>query len=173
MKKLLLTGLACALLVGCVGTPFSPIEYTMKNKFDVKQAEKQMKAGTGKIEGTAFLRQNGGGVVTCAGAKVNLVPYTDYTNEAMTLLYGNSEKGYRNGFGPQYKVINEDENFIKYVKSTICDAQGKFIFENLSAGTYFVGTEVVWSVGYSRQGGKLMQKVVIGKGEIQNIIMSY
>lgn len=59
MKKLLLAGLIIGCLTGCSGSVFAPIEHVMKNKFDVNQAQEQLKEGKSKLEGSAFLRQNG------------------------------------------------------------------------------------------------------------------
>ncbi|ERF79486.1 hypothetical protein [Gallibacterium anatis] len=172
MKKLVLIGLVSAVLAGCAGTPFAPIEHTMKNKFDVKQAQAQLKEGSAKLEGSAFLRQNGGGVVTCAGQEVLLFPYTDYANEKLSLIYGGTDRGISAWYTTQYKFSNEDPNYPNYKKTSFCDAQGKFVFDKLSAGTYFAITNVSWTVGYERQGGFLMQKVTLNKGEVKTIVMS-
>lgn len=173
MKKLLSMSAVAILLVGCAGTPFAPIEHSMKNKFDAKQAQTQLKEGNAKLEGNAFLRQQGGGVVTCAGQEVFLFPYTDYANEKLSLMYGSSERGISAWHTTQYKFSNEDPNFPNYKKTSFCDAQGKFVFDKLSAGTYFAITNVSWTVGYERQGGFLMQKVTLNKGETKSIVMSH
>ncbi|MDG4948803.1 hypothetical protein NYR72_09890 [Actinobacillus equuli subsp. haemolyticus] len=176
MKKLLLVSALGIMLTGCVVSPsarFVPIEHKMVNKFDVKQAKNQLKRGSSKIEGNAFLRQNGGGVVTCAGQEVWLIPYTEYANEKLSVMYGNSEKGFWNLLSPQYKFTNEDPAYLANMKSTTCDSQGKFVFDNISKGSYFIATQVFWAVGYRQQGGFLMQKIVLNKGESKNIVMSY
>lgn len=172
MKKLLLAGLIIGCLTGCSGSVFAPIEHVMKNKFDVNQAQEQLKEGKSKLEGSAFLRQNGGGVVTCAGQEVFLFPYTDYANELLSLMYGSSEKGISAWYTTKYKFINEDPNYPNYKKNSFCDAQGKFVFEKLSSGTYFAITNVSWRVGYDQQGGFLMQKVTLGKSETKNIVIT-
>ncbi|AHG83073.1 Lipoprotein [Bibersteinia trehalosi USDA-ARS-USMARC-189] len=174
MKKLVLVGFVSALLAGCTGTVFKPIDYTMKSKFNASQAEKQLKQGTANITGSAFLKQRGGSVVTCAGEEVVLVPYTDYANEKMSLIYGNTEKGFHNSKSTQYKLSGEDPEYRKFVKFTTCDAQGKFSFNNLADGTFFITTKVQWSVHYQNsEGGYLMQKVSLKKGENKDIVLSY
>ncbi len=196
MKKILI-GLISLSLAGCAA--LYQVEHTMLNKFSVEQAQAQLKAGNSKLEGSALLRQVGGDSVTCAGEEVALYPYTDYANERMNLLYGNSEKGfdsaaaytrrassdiglffgngiktYDDGYGTKYNFTNEDPNYSRYKKTTYCDAQGKFTFDKLSEGSYFVITKVVWLTEFgNRQGGFLMQKVTLGKNDHKNIVMSY
>ena len=173
MKKILLVGLVSYFLFGCAGSGFAPIEHVMQHQLDEKQAQQQLHQGSGKIEGSAFLRQNGGGVVTCAGNNVYLIPYTEYANERITLLYGSNERGYRDWLSTQYKFSGENLNYLQLTKISTCDAQGKFVFSNLSNGTYFLTTKVLWYVGYSQQGGDLMQKVTINGDEVKNIVMSH
>ncbi|MDU4465519.1 hypothetical protein [Haemophilus parahaemolyticus] len=174
MKKLLLVSVIGTLLTGCLsGTGWKPIEHTMINKFNEQQAKNQLKEGSSRIEGNAFLRQNGGGVVTCAGQEVTLIPFTEYANEKLKVSYLSEDKGYQDWVYGNYKFNNEDPNYVKYMKTAVCDSQGKFTFDKLSAGTYFVVTAVKWQVGYYLQGGSLMQKVTLAKGDTKNIVMSY
>lgn len=101
--------------------------------------------GTASIKGQAFLRQNGGGVVTCAGAEVFAFPATDYFQPIRYPLRALIEGG----------TDSIDNAAKRLVRRTMCDAQGNFEIANLPAGEWIVITSVEWSVGYRSQGGYL------------------
>jgi hypothetical protein len=92
-----------------------------------------LKQGSNKVTGQAFLRQKGGGIVTCAGEEVTLYPNTDYFNN----MYG------IRGDYIEHKQL-ENENSL--VRQTKCDAQGNFEFYNIPAGNWALKTDVEWSV---------------------------
>ena len=178
MKKLVLFGLTCSLLSGCIGD--SSKKYTIKNEFNESQAQQQLKPGNSKIIGNAFLMKIGGGLVNCAGSEVRLIPYTDYANEILNIIYGNTESGFVSYYYlGDIEVNNENPKYKKLTKVTICDSQGNFKLENLSEGSYFVVTDIMGNVGYSKQGGFLskqggflMQKIILKKDETREIILS-
>jgi hypothetical protein len=103
--------------------------------------------GATTITGQGFLRQQGGGVVTCAGSEVFLIPSTDYTREATAI----SMRGDRVvGPGPTAGTTG--------ARRTQCDAQGKFRFEGVPGGIpWIIMTQVSWRVGYAPQGGALLR----------------
>ena len=88
MKKFIITGLVALLTAGCSGrviettVPFNPKEVAFINQ-----------RGAADIEGQAFFRQQGGGVVTCAGEEVMLVPAGQYATERMSQIYGDVNGG--------------------------------------------------------------------------------
>src|SRR5258708_4732194 len=57
--------------------PSGPPFVTMRTKFDYSEHESYAKAGDNGIRGQAFIRQEGG-VTTCAGNRVLLLPATSY-----------------------------------------------------------------------------------------------
>jgi hypothetical protein len=71
-------------LVGCAELTKVP-----GGSFDPRGAAHIHQEGNNTITGEAFLRQNGGGVVTCAGYDVRLVPNTPYASKRMYVIYGN------------------------------------------------------------------------------------
>ncbi|HHW7508036.1 TPA: hypothetical protein ACU21B_001897 [Mannheimia haemolytica] len=184
--RLVLAGMTISTLSGC--TPISyeePIpQYTFKNSFDAVQAGQLILGeGTAKIKGNAFLKQKGGTVVTCAGNEVQLIPYTEYANERLSLIYGNVTKGYNSYYGRSFKFVNDDKNYHTYKKKTVCDSEGKFEFDNLKEGTYFVSTEVSWKISkyltkYSEyptevtEGGYLLQQVQVNKDDSKSIVLT-
>ncbi|TSD85661.1 hypothetical protein FFK22_026240 [Mycobacterium sp. KBS0706] len=155
MHKVLLSAAAVA-LAAC--------SYKMQQPFDPAAYDAFKGTGTGSVAGQAFLRQQGGGVVTCAGAKVMALPTTAYTTELI-------EAGkYRSRFDlgdPQAQPV-----LTAVKKEGICDAQGNFKLTGLKPGNWIVFTEVSWSVGYNAQGGLVSAPVAIVDGQTANVIIS-
>lgn len=158
-------------ITGCV-QPQAPITVTLNSTFNEEEAKNLLKDGTNTIQGNAFMRQSGGGVVTCAGNNVILFPETDYAKERMNVMYGNNELGF-NSYYRQIKFEPNYEVFAKVTKITKCNSQGNFKFEKIADGTFYVVTSVLWQVANSTQGGGLMKKVSVKNGEIQEIIIAY
>lgn len=131
------------------------------------QAALSMRDGNNTIKGTAFLRQKGGGIVTCAGYKTQLIPYTDYANEIMRATYGNSFGGYVG-----YYSIDRNRNYFNYQTTAMCDVDGRFVFNNISDGDYFITATVVWKVRYV-EGGRLMKRVTVSGGEIKEVFLTH
>ncbi|MGL4711601.1 MAG: hypothetical protein ACRCWP_03290, partial [Shewanella sp.] len=91
MKKLKL-GLAAVFLILLAGCASPTVK--LNTQFDAAEAKKLMEKGNNAIEGNAFLRQRGGGVVTCSGMTVQLVPATAYATERALSYFGTTENGF-------------------------------------------------------------------------------
>jgi hypothetical protein len=119
--------------------------------------------GTASLRAQAFLRQRGGGVVTCAGSEVFLMPHAEYFLELTWYL-------------KERRRVEHDEAakpvLARIVRRTQCDAQGNFSFDKLPAGKYIALTEVLWDVAGRRQGGTVMTAVAIGEGSAASVIIS-
>lgn len=147
----------------------SCVETVEQNEvFDPEMAKYINETGSGSISGQAFLTQSGGGVVFAAGQLVRLLPVTAYTNERMTILYGSSKIS--RGLVQTTPI---DPNFVRnFVKSTKADGNGRFKFNGLVDGSYFVTTTVTWVVGDVRQGGAIRELVTIKDGASIELIMN-
>lgn len=156
-------------LAGCAAPPVQRV-FQISAPYDVDQAVRQLQPGSNTVKGSAFMRQNGGGVVTCAGSVVTLVPTTAYAKERIDVMYGSVESGpqilLRGTFSPDHPGYRTN------VRETKCDAQGAFSFDRVADGEFFVVTRVSWSVGYSSQGGSLMHRVTLKNGQVVNIVIS-
>ena len=123
MKKILAKIIVLgAMLSGCVPPKFRPTAL-----FDTEKANLLLADGQNSIRGSALMRQIGGGVVTCAGREVRLVPATSYADEWMQALYGGGEHGYNPAFGGKAFTLTDDydvQQYLQLTKKTICDAQG-------------------------------------------------
>lgn len=161
--RFLLAVVAVALVSACASPP-----YEIKAPFDPAEFAIAEQTGTGVIEGQAFMRQRGGGVVTAAGNEVVLVPANRYTEEmARAVQMGLQAGGWAN-LVPEYHL---------YTRAEIAGVDGDFRFENVPAGDWIIATQVMWSVplgGYysSIEGGSLVQKISLSEGEIERVILS-
>ena len=74
-------------VAGCVTpTPTPPTPIRVQG-FDAAEAAYIHDVGTNRIEGNAFLRQKGGGVVTCAGEAVRLIPLGRFAKKYFRIRY--------------------------------------------------------------------------------------
>lgn len=170
MKRLSLYLLAavCVALVGCA----SKNTIVLNSTFNPEEAQRMLQPGINTISGSALIRQNGGGVVNCAGLPVRLIPKTAYALERFRAIYGNTFRGYRAAsslgfiFSPDYPAYQQ------HTRHTLCDAQGHFTFKDVADGDYLITTTIVWQVANSIQGGALMQAVSVHNGDSQEVVLS-
>lgn len=140
--------------------------------FDYQKSLDMIGPGTATLRGSALLRQSGGGVVTCAGNKVLLIPATPYAEERINFIYGPTQTGLVDPDLPPPLFEPNPPEYWKAMRYSLCDAQGYFEFDGVKAGKYFVTTNVSWTVGYLKQGGNLLGPVVIAEGEKRTVILS-
>lgn len=131
--------------------------------------------GKNTITGSALLRTRGGEARTCAAVDVYLIPSSPYADARMTLIYGADDRGYRSA-SAFYNVEDPPVGYIKANRSTICDAQGYFTFDQVPDGTYYITSVVTWSVPGRyvslTQGGGLMAKVTVEGGETKRVMLT-
>jgi hypothetical protein len=135
----------------------------MQTKFDYAEHKPYTQPGSNIIKGQGFLRQRGGGIVTCAGSHVYVMPATSFFSEITNHLRAGKEPQVDEKIDPVYKSM---------LKQSQCDAQGNFTFNSLPNGNWFVATEVKRTVGYSQQGGALMREVTVSNGETIQVLLT-
>jgi hypothetical protein len=160
------------LLSGFLLAACAPQQQTinLSSTFNSAEAEFILTDGNATITGQGFLRQKGGGVVTCAGAPVHLFPKTKYTNERMRHLYGGTNGGVNYNLTPKFTPDSFD--YYELARQEQCDAQGHFEFSNVPAGEFYVTTSVNWIVANVRQGGAIMQPIDVAPGEKVNVLLT-
>ena len=178
MLKTIIVASLVAGLAGCAIPP-KAVTYTISAPFDEQAAAAQMQPGSGALHGNAFMRQKGGGVVTCAGADVSLIPVTGYATERLSRIYGQapaenevSAVDIRTALSTRIEFSPDVPAYKEFMHKTKCDGQGEFDFSDLKDGSYYVTTYVVWEVGALRQGGFLATQTKVRNGEVSKIIMS-
>ena len=156
--------LSAAAIQGCANTAPPPVWNAPTTASEAEYAP-YLKTGTSSISGQAFLTQNGGNTIKAAGKTVYLDPATstgdDWWKQA-GMYYAN-----RNFIPPS-------PNFTKARKVTTADADGRFKFTGLPAGSYYVKTEVTWYVPDSPiQGGIVGQKVTTTDGQNTEVVLTW
>jgi hypothetical protein len=160
-----MAAIALGVLVGCVRTE------TMTSTFDASEAAFIEQAGTSTIHGQAFLKTVGGEVRYGAGNQIILIPQTAYARERIAKLYGQSKC---NAGG--VKFDSDDPSYMRMVRQTKANGEGRFKFENIAAGSYFVVTQLTWGVpgqyGVSTTGCNLYEQVSVRPGETVEVLIS-
>jgi hypothetical protein len=149
----------CMALAACVTT--AP-EHRMATAYAPADYAAYDAGGDAAIRGQAFLRQVGGGVVTCAGLAVHLFPAAPYTDEAMAAI----RRGARISSPDYFAMVS------RHVRPTTCDADGRFAFDGLSPGPYWIEATVVWSVAGRPQGGYLLRYVRAEQGRPVDVLLT-
>jgi hypothetical protein len=152
----------------------------MENTFSASDIAWATKKGNAQVEGSAFLRQRGGGLVTCAGQDVHFTPKSKYSTERHVALYGNDNFGImKRGLARAIAgTAIEGETPEGYLNSSIvtqCDVDGKFYLEDIVAGEYYVTTVVEWTLdpyGINNEGGYIMKRVVVKDNQINKVVIT-
>jgi len=143
--------------------PDKPVQEQMRVKFDYAVHKPYLQKGNNTIKGQGFLRQQGGGIVTCAGNDVLLLPATSFFREMVNLARAGKEPLFTGKIDPAYREM---------LKHTQADAQGNFTVSGLPDGNWFLFTQVEWTVGYQPQGGVLMEEVRVANGETKQVLLT-
>lgn len=160
---------AVLLLAGCATAPSQPI--TIYAQFDAAEAAAMMAPGKNTITGSALIRQQGGGIVTCAGNPVLLIPATTYARERMAAIYGSGSIA-RVGSG---KTFTPDPPlYTTTSRQTMCNAQGFFKFEDVADGQFFLVTRILWTAGRynTQQGGFVMGRATVSGSRTVEVTMT-
>lgn len=161
---------ATVLLAGCA----APQKFSSTVPFDAEQARALLVDGSNSVRGSALIRQRAGGVVTCAGRDVALIPATTYADEKLNALYGNTERGFnRASGGKRLSAEGEPAEYRQLIRRTTCDAQGFFKFDKVADGSFYVVTAITWQVNdYVQEGGGLMQRVTLSGGNTKELVLA-
>ena len=145
----------------------------LKNTFDNEAANAALQPGPNRIVGNAFLTLQNGGVMTCAGKKIVLIPDTAYSREVLLDLYSNINSGYRDVKSLERTVyVPWDKEYERLRTTSYCDAMGNFEFDQLSDGDYFIITSIIWPGPFELEGGGLLERVSVSGGESKRVVIS-
>jgi hypothetical protein len=163
--------LALTVAVACLAGCATNRAITLTAPFDAAVAKAQLADGSNSIKGSALIRQMGGGVVTCAGGPVFLMPATAMANEWATYLYGSPNGGFfdASGMGLQFQGAQE---MYAAAKHTTCNAQGSFSFDRVADGEFLVFTRITWLAGQRQQGGSIMRRVKLSGAQTTEVVLS-
>lgn len=151
---------ACAVALALAGCQSTAPTVAISSSFDPAAAAFIKKRGEGTIEGHAFLRQKAGGTVNAAGEVVRLIPATAYAQERFAKLYGDKK------FVPATaypKAEETDPQYGVFIRTTKAESTGKFSFDHVAPGSYFISTQVTWQKdgAFHSEGGAMYETVTL------------
>ncbi len=159
--RIVISVLSVSLLAGCAAS--LPPPGAAEARFDAREAAFIHRKGPSTLRGQAFLKRTTGTVVYSAGETIRLIPATAYAKARMNRLYGGRK------FVPAQSVpkVTPDPDYARHTRSTVADPQGRFIFENVAPGAYFITAQAVWKEQgrYLPSGGVMYQNVTISGRE--------
>ncbi len=137
MRGLFVVAAAALALAGCRSTPETATVATAA-AFDSSEAAFIKKTGKTSIHGHAFWRDDKGGTINAAGEVIRLVPATRYARERFAALY----KGQRSLPANQVPRVDVDPLYADFTRTTRAESTGRFEFDNVAPGEYFVTAQV-------------------------------
>jgi hypothetical protein len=147
----------CACAKPDVTVPFDPLEAAFIHK-----------PGKGKIQGHAFFRSEKGTVIFAAGEYVYLIPSTAYTDARFASFFGEAKylKATR-----LFLTQETDPEYRKFTRNTKAESDGRFTFDNVAAGTYYIWTQATWYADNSilPSGGIIYDKVTVKGDETEPV----
>ena len=179
----------CGLLAGCAGPPAVRIGVP----FDANQARVRLTPGANQIVGNALMWLSSGGVISCAGEQATLYPVTPYAREWARLTYESVEHNRRvtppnfayrpRSAGPT--GLEVDPAFLETSRSVSCDADGRFSFDRVGDGDYYLVARIAWQAhifdehnyfhgkSYLDYEGSVMKKVSVRDGQKATVGMQW
>ena len=157
--------LALSACASMMPQPPAPISIrTLASKTDY---EPYLTKGSATLTGQAFLTTVGGDVKKGAGRMVTLDPATPYSNEWYASYGTNLSRFAETPSAPEFASAR---------RTTVADADGRFKFADLPAGSYIVRSTVTWDTGRYQyvsdtQGGVVSGVVTIAAGESKELIL--
>jgi len=146
-----------------------PIDLPRDVTFSEREYAPYAENGTASVSGQAFLKTRGGEVRYAAGDDVFLDPATDYQ---MALYLKDSGGKFLDSNGDPVLNPVASKGWRKYRRTTIADAEGRFRFDKLPAGKYYVTSNVRWETGAGSTGGWVIRDVSISDGQQMSAIVA-
>lgn len=150
-------GLVCALFLSAC----SSVHSDGAARFEPAEAAFIRKEGKATIEGQAFLRDKQGHVNVryAAGEVVRLIPATAYAQGRIARFYGSGK------YVPALLAPNAspDPEYSAYTRTTKAGATGRFTFDKVAPGRYFLTTQITWKPKDSLlgEGGAVYDEVTV------------
>ena len=173
MKPRLLAIGLCALLGACAEltppAPPAPPPPGPTANFHAREFAWSAERGSSGIRGAVDYYRDGRHY-SCAGGTAVLTPDAPYSRQRIEQLYGSSERAAL----PVEEVRSRQANrpsdaYSSFVRRATCDGQGKFSFQGLPAGGWFV-IVVAQPIG-GGQSMALMRRVDTREGVVRNMTL--
>ena len=131
--------------------------------FDYNSARYVLDKGTNEIAGRAAIISKGGYERTCENDGVSLLPETRYWNAWRDRIVSE----YDGKYAPRVSIqaVSVDEAAKGVTRHVDCDGSGRFRFERVADGKYYVFSTIFWLLRWQQNGGGLIQEVEVHKGK--------
>jgi len=131
-----------SLLAGCA-TPSATVStrpHTARaDVYDPLDFAWSTRGGSAVIRGKVAYATRQGGAYSCAGGSVGLTPAAPISAKRIARLYGDTVRAVRTV--EEVKALSAGEAqpaYGEFVRNARCDAQGRFVFEGLPGGDWFI-----------------------------------
>jgi hypothetical protein len=143
------------------------LAFAQEAAFDPKAAAFIHKEGKTTIEGHAFLRRPDNAVENAVGQTVRLIPVTPYSEARFAQFY--KGKKYLPAF--QIPKMEADPEYASFTRTTTSDSNGRFTFENIAPGKYYVATQIMWRPkgNFFSEGGAVYDIVTVPNKETKKV----
>lgn len=162
--RILALSLLSLSLAACNSAPPPP-----QARFDPAEAAFLNRPGKTAITGQAFLPDKTGraGVRYAAGEVVRLIPATSYAQARLDAYFHGAK------FAPAASIQKNDPDpqYLAHMRVTKAGPTGRFDFENVPPGRYFVSTQVIWKPEekFSTEGGLIYEEVTVTGAETKPV----
>lgn len=171
--------IAYSVIIGCGGIRTNVIELPAPAFDPTLLGSYAAGSGGSSITGSGFARQRGGGVVSCAGNTVYLMPDTAFYSWVITPVVEERIDGTlgfdsRMGASESYPVADRLAGEpLQYVRAASCDIDGRFEFAEVPRGAYLVATVITWFVsGSGQQGGPVFERVSVDGDQSTDVTLT-
>lgn len=156
--------LAILWVVGGCAMTRSPV--VLSKTFDVQAAAFIHREGRARISGQAFVRLNSGKLLRAVGTDIVLIPRTDYADERIAALYGDSKQ-----LGWGVNVPEADPLYVQHMRKTIASSGGSFSFDDVADGEYYVVAMIHIPYAYASIERPIYERVTVQNGKNVRIVM--
>ncbi|HDP99286.1 MAG TPA: carboxypeptidase regulatory-like domain-containing protein [bacterium] len=163
MKQISLMLILLSLCIGCATQskyrekrrPFDPAEYAFVKLH-----------GTSNIHGQIFVPRRTGGQNPCSGCEITLNPATVYSEEFYLKTVKNN-----------IPIEEADLRVLNYIRKTISDDSGRFVFKNIGEGKYYLYSPISYDFpkpggGYQKINAYVYQSIYIREGQTLKVELS-
>lgn len=155
-------------LIGFVAAGLSAtLALAQEPAFDPKAAAFIHEEGKTTIEGHAFMRRPDNAVENAVGQTVRLIPVTPYSEARFAQFYRGKK------FLPAFQIpkIEADPEYASYTRTTTSDSNGRFTFENVAPGKYYVTTQITWRPkgNFFSEGGAIYDIVTVPSKDTKKV----
>lgn len=128
--------------------------------------------GEGVINGDLYLTSASGAIQKGTNTKVILEPATSYM-KAYYAKFGNLDAAKRD---PDVQPPVLDPRRATYVREAITDQNGRFDFDHIPNGTYYISSELTWSAQSDgktiTEGGTVTKLVTVSGSQPQKVLLT-